>query len=291
MKAGQPRRLPGDDATIAGLAALAHAVIAANGTMTDLLSSTSQLARARATHVARADGGAARSNRPSPTVTTGQPRLWGWIVGLGMTASVVSAAVMYPPLRRIRLDPELAVPLMLTASVVAVVALAPAALIRPPARSAAATAVSVIVVVAMAIAVGYRVVVGTSGGTRYSEAQLQLWFVFAAVQLALLAVIAVRSRRATARGEAAVGVTWRGDPEWRRETARLRDYATDLARTRPSSPEVAADLTRRWESGLADAAGLPAEVLSEARAIGPIEWLVWAAYDGEIDVDHGARRP
>ncbi len=131
--------------------------------------------------------------RASPATAGG--RWWAWIAGAGMTSAVVSAAVMYPPLRRIRLDPGLALPIMVTASVVAVLALGAAAVVRPAARRTDAAIIATIVAVAMVAAIGYRAVVGTSAGTSFSEAQLRLWFALAVAQVVLLVIIAVRSPR------------------------------------------------------------------------------------------------
>lgn len=195
-----PLRLPGDDATIARLAARARAVIAADRSMTGLLTSTSSLARERAKRVAVAAVDAEKPQQQAAAPVPSQD-VWIWLAGVGIAAVVVSAAMMYAPLRGVRLDQAEAVPLMLTSSILAIVTLGAAALLRPPARdsSGSASVMSVIAAGALVVVIGYRTVVGTSGGTAYSAAQLQLWFVFAFAQLALLIVVALRARRAGAR--------------------------------------------------------------------------------------------
>ncbi|MCK6066231.1 MULTISPECIES: hypothetical protein [Microbacterium] len=291
VKRKPPLRLPGDDATIARLAARARAVIAADPSMTGLLTSTSSLARERAKRVAVAAVDAEKPQQQAATPVP-SPDVWIWLAGVGIAAVVVSAAMMYAPLRGVRLDQTEAVPLMLTSSILAIVALGAAALLRPPARdsSGSASVMSVIAAGALVVVIGYRTVVGTSGGTAYSAAQLQLWFVFTFAQLALLIVVALRARRAGARAKLAAGVNWRGDPEWRRETKRLLEYAATLARTQPDGTAAREDLRQRWEADLAETTDVPADVLAEARAIGPGGWLVWAAYDGEIDISAGGAR-
>lgn len=141
------------------------------------------------------------SGRGRASRATAGGQWWAWVAGIGMSSAVVSAAVMYPPLRRIRLEPGLALPIMVTASVVAVLALGAAAVVRPAARRTDAAIIATIVAVAMTVAIGYRAVVGTSAGTSFSEAQLRLWFALAVAQVVLLGTIAARSRRTLLIGE------------------------------------------------------------------------------------------
>ena len=134
--------------------------------------------------------GSARPGKAS----RGRVSIWAVLFGTGLIAAVVSAAVMYPPLRQIVLQPAIAVPLMAAGTGLAVLALAGALALRPPPDRAATGAIlSMIVAVAVMIAFVYRLVAG-SLGTPFEPALLAWWLVGAAVILVELATLAVRLR-------------------------------------------------------------------------------------------------
>ncbi len=125
----------------------------------------------------------------------------------------------------------------------------------------------------------YRALVGPeSEGMTVTATQLTVWFVATVLQLGLLLALVVvlrsRSRGAFTGGRRSGAPA--ADP---REARRLIDEAESLVRLdRPSSEQDAA-----WDSALGGLAASPA-VVSQARALGPVAWLVWAFYDGELDV-------
>lgn len=281
-----PVRLEGHDPEIVEVAQRAREVIARDAQFSrNVLPSIASLGRTRREHVS-----SAQQEVPAPTAQEPRPAsrsrqvVWSVVFGVGLLGATVSAALMYPPIRRIVLEPTMAVPLLIAATLTAFVALTVALVVRSSPRSAAAASVlAVIVALALVAAVVYRIAVGTTGGTSYTQEQLALWFAAAAVMLAELVLLIVKLRRTARRSEAAAGVRWKGDPDYRRESERLRAYAAELAASEPHDPSSRERLQGDWESELSSLTVAP-ETLQQARRLGPVGWLVWVAYDGEIDI-------
>ncbi|WP_127819583.1 hypothetical protein [Microbacterium sp. CPCC 204701] len=286
MAKPMPVRLDGHAREIVEVAQRAREVIARDAEFSrNVLPSIASLGRTRREHASSAQHGA-----PAPAAQQPRPAsrlrqvVWSVVFGVGLFGATVSAALMYPPIRRIVLEPTMAVPLLIAATLTAFVALAVALIVRSSPRSAAAASVlAVIVALALVAAVVYRIAVGTTGGTSYTQEQLALWSVAAAVMLAELVLLIVKLRRTARRSEAADGVRWKGDPDYRRESERLRAYAAELAAFEPDDPSSRERLHGDWESALSSLRVAP-ETLQQARRVGPVAWLVWAAYDGEIDI-------
>lgn len=282
-----PVRLEGQDHDIVKVAQLARAAIARDeGFSRSVLPSIASLGRTRREHVKTADSDvSAPSVAAPPQASPMRQTLWSVVFGVGLVGATVSAALVYPPIRRIVVEPAIAVPVLIAASIVAIAALAIALVVRSSPRSAAAASVlAVIVALAVVAGVGYRVVVGTSGGTPYTGEQLAWWFAAAALILVELTLLVIRLRRMARHAEASAGVRWSGSREYQRETARLHAYAKDLAATAPKDAPSRERLRADWDAALSSLDAVALQTLEQARALGPVAWLVWAAYDGELDI-------
>ena len=287
MTASEPTRLVGSDEDIVLLAERARVVIAEDRELAArVIPAASGLGRARREFASTRPAAGEQRKSAGPPDRTASVRgvIWAVVFGVGLVAAVVSAAVMYPPLRRITLEPSIAVPLMTVSTVVAVVALAAALILRAaPGQAGVGAILCAIVAVSVLIAVGYRLVVGVSGGTQYEPSQLAWWFVGAVVILVILVFLAVRLRRQSHRTDQEHGVNLRGDRVSRTEVRRLRAYAAQLADAEPATPEGRQVLAQSWRDDLQARPDLASETTAQALAIGPVAWLVWASFDGGID--------
>ena len=279
-------RLVGTDAEIRAAAVLASAVIAEDPERARrLFPGIGRLGYDRRAYVrALAHPGAGSGSEPGDEVQYARrgSAVWGVIVGVGLVGVLISAAVFAPPIRGFHADPELGIPAAAVGSIVAVIALTAAiALRRLPSRIAAYYALACAAVVAglTGLVVIYRALVGPeSEGMTVTATQLTVWFVATALQLGLLLTLVLVLRRRS-RGALTGGRRSGAPAADPREARRLIDEAESLVRLdRPSSEHAAA-----WESALGGLVASPA-VVQQARALGPVAWLVWAFYDGELDV-------
>ncbi|WP_143034041.1 hypothetical protein [Paramicrobacterium humi] len=253
-------RLQGGDGEVRAVAREALAVLRRDDARAGgILSGIERLARAR--RVTPTRGGA----------------VFFTLLGIGLVAAVVSGALAGPPGKRIMIDPATAVPALMAAGIVAVLALAAALArgIHRPVPSDAGVILSVIVALIVAGIAVYRLVVGPSGGTAaLPPSAYVLWLAGAAVIVMELVVIAGVLRRAVRSRDAAFA---RGRPD--REPS-LRAQAEELAqKDRALSVRTRAD----WEAALAELQSVPTATIEQARLLGPIGWLAWAAYGRRID--------
>lgn len=132
--------------------------------------------------------------------------LWGVLLGIGLTAALVSAVMLGPADRRnAYTDPALAISVALIAGTIAIPALLIVLMLRVPDLTSARTGETLAVLVGMvciAILV-FRLAVGTGDDRGFVDGDLGLWLPMNAVAVLLIAGIAIRSdlvrRRAIGR--------------------------------------------------------------------------------------------
>ncbi|MDD7962042.1 hypothetical protein [Microbacterium thalli] len=283
-------RLAGDDTAVVAVARAARDAIAVDRNLSNrLVPAVMRLARDRQAFIAVPPDAA--ESRPSPKATgsasgDSSREVWPWILGVGLLAVSASASMFLPPVRGVVVEVEIALPIVVVATALAVVLLPVAALLARRARTYPAyvgMVISAIVATILAAMAVYRMIVGTaSRGVPFSEEQLRLWFIAAGVMLIELVVLIVVLRRRHAAGavrarpRAIVAGRRRTDIELRREAARLASMT-------PRTAADAAAVERHWLDAIA-AIAPPPETLEQARRLGPVAWFVWTHFDGDIDV-------
>lgn len=284
-------RLAGDDTAVVAVARAARDAISVDRDLSNrLVPAVMRLARDRQAFIT-VPAAAEESRRPFPSVTGsvsgGSSReVWPWVLGVGLLAVSTSASMFLPPVRGVVVEVELALPIVVIATALAVVLLPAAALLARRATTYPAyvgMVMSAIVATVLAAMAVYRMIVGTaSRGVPFSEEQLRLWFIAAGIMLIELVVLIVVLRRRHAAGavrarpRAIVAGRRRTDIELRREAARLASMT-------PRTAADAAALERRWLDAIAAIAPQP-ETGTQARRLGPVAWFVWTHFDGDIDV-------
>lgn len=209
--------------------------------------------------------------------------LWSILVTLGLASTITFTWVLAPPVRGFSFETDVAQPVLVAAGVLSLVLL-----VLAVALDSFATAAQLGMAAVWAGTVGaisafvfvYRLVVGSSQGTALPPEQMAMWFGWCALLLALTIFPALSWRRRAHVAEARRGVSWRGDPDQRRDAKRVLDVARELAKKTSSGAVV----TVEWERSLAALPDVDAEAVAQARTLGPVAWLVWTVYDGEIDV-------
>lgn len=293
-------RLEGGDAEVVAVAEAAREAIAADRALANrLIPAVMRLARDRRDLVAAPRGAyellATSTARASLDGSSGR-HAWPWILAVALLAVNASASMFLPPVRRVIVEIDIALPTVVVSTAMALVLLPIVGLLARRARSYPAyvgMVTSTIVAAVLAAIVVYRMIVGTaSRGVPFSEEQLRLWFVASGILLIELIVLIrlFRRRRATGtepgRPRRVVDRHRRADGDLRREAARL-------AALKPRTRADAAALERRWAAAIV-ALDLPAKTEAQARRLGPVPWFVWTHFDGDIDVGrgthHGIRR-
>ncbi|MCT9818890.1 hypothetical protein N3K63_01175 [Microbacterium sp. W1N] len=280
-------RLIGEDGEVLTVARAAAAAITADRDLANrLLPAVRRLGQERRAFIAVREGEPAAAPRAASPAASSSDRVWGAVLTVALLAVVAAASMFLPPVRGVVVDIEVALPIVMIATPIAFVLLAVAALLArraSPYPAYVGMVMTTIVAVVLAALIGYRMVVGTaSRGVPFTEDQLRLWFVAGGILLVELVVVAVllaRRKGGTVPVPGAVAAA--GDR--RRDDRALRAEAARLAAFRPGGPADAAALAERWESALA-AADLPAATAAQARRLGPVAWLVWVYFDGDIDV-------
>ncbi|MCZ4068282.1 hypothetical protein O1W71_11425 [Microbacterium sp. H37-C3] len=283
-------RLAGDDTAVVAVARAARDAIAVDRDLSNrLVPAVMRLARDRQAFIAVPPG--AEESRPVPKATgsvsgDSSREVWPWVLGVGLLAVSTSASMFLPPVRGVVVEVELALPIVVIATALAVVLLPAAALLARSSRTYPAyvgMVMSAIVATVLAAMAVYRMIVGTaSRGVPFSEEQLRLWFIAAGIMLIELVVLIVVLRRRHAAG--AVPARPRAIAAGRRRThVELRREAVRLASMTPRTAADAAALERRWLDGIA-AIAPPPETGAQARRLGPVAWFVWTHFDGDIDV-------
>ncbi|HCJ48521.1 MAG TPA: hypothetical protein DHW40_04195, partial [Microbacterium sp.] len=275
----------GSDEEIIAVARAAQEAIAADrGLSNRLLPAVMRLSRERRDFVSGPRDEISVPRRPDLGTGT-HDRVWGTVLTFALLAVVTAASMFLPPVRGVVVDIEIALPLVIIATPIAAVLLVVVGLLArraSPYPAYVGMVMTVIVAVVLALLIGYRMLVGTaSRGVPFTQEQLGLWFVAGGillVELVALAVIFAR-RRGHAIGPARDAGA-RADRS--RDDKALRKEAVRLAAFRPDAADAAA-LSSRWEAALT-AADVSDETRAQARRLGPVPWLVWAHFDGEIDV-------
>lgn len=209
--------------------------------------------------------------------------LWSILVTLGLASTITFMWVLAPAVRGFSFETNVAQPVLVAAGVSSLVLL-----VLAVALDSFATASQLGMAAVWAGTIGaisafvfvYRLVVGSSQGTSLPPEQMAMWFGWCVLLLALTILPALSWRRRAHVAEARRGVSWRGDPDQRRDAKRVLDVARELAK-RTSSGAV---VTVEWERSLAALPDVDAEAVAQARTLGPVAWLVWTVYDGDIDV-------
>lgn len=122
--------------------------------------------------------------------------LWGVLLGVGLTAALVSAVMLGPADRRnAYTEPALAISVALIAGTIAIPALLVVLMLRVPDPTSARTGETLALlvgVVCIAILV-FRLAVGAGDDRGFVDGDLGLWLPMNAVAVLLIAGIAIRS--------------------------------------------------------------------------------------------------
>lgn len=128
--------------------------------------------------------------------------LWGALLGLGLTAALVSAVMLGPADRRNAFtDPALALSMALIAGIVAIPALLVVLMLRVPNLTSARTGETLAVLVGSVCAamLVFRLAVGAGDDRGFVDQDLAVWLPMNAVAVLLIAGIAIRSDLARRR--------------------------------------------------------------------------------------------
>nr|WP_274637708.1 hypothetical protein [Microbacterium bovistercoris] len=284
MVSNEPIRLTGSDDEIVAVARRAWRVVAADREARGLLPALDQLGRQRRAYMAGFAAptvAVAGSETAAPKGRPASSTAWYVLLALGLLAATVSAALAGPVMKRVTLEAATAVPVIFATLIAAVVLLAvalPAWLHRRPRSTGALTMVVVVGLIMVAVVI-YRFVIGPAGGTTdFTGSQLAWWHAGAIVvvlELAVLALLVRPARDAAPNADAG---------RLRDQGRRLRADAARLARTDASDA-----VGREWARELDTLADVPAATRTQAQELGPVAWLAWTFYDGELDVSAVAR--
>ncbi|GAB2698108.1 hypothetical protein BKA24_000941 [Microbacterium marinum] len=278
-------QLVGSDEEIIAVARAAPEAIAADrGLSNRLLPAVMRLSRERRDFVS-GPRDAIPVPRRSDLGTGSHDRVWGTVLTFALLAVVTAASMFLPPVRGVVVDIEIALPLVIVATPIAAVLLVVVGLLArraSPYPAYVGMVMTVIVAVVLALLIGYRMIVGTaSRGVPFTQEQLGLWFVAGGILLVeLVALAVIFARRRGSATSPARGADARADRS--RDDQALRKEAVRLAAFRPDAADAAA-LSSRWNAALS-AADVSDETRAQGRRLGPVPWLVWAHFDGEIDV-------
>ncbi len=278
-------QLVGSDEEIIAVARAAHQAIAADrGLSNRLLPAVMRLSRERRDFIS-GPRDAIPVPRRSDLGTGSHDRAWGTVLTFALLAVVTAASMFLPPVRGVVVDIEIALPLVIIATPIAAVLLVVVGFLArraSPYPAYVGMVMTVIVAVVLALLIGYRMIVGTaSRGVPFTQEQLGSWFVAGGILLVeLVALAVIFARRRGSATSPARGADARADRS--RDDQALRKEAVRLAAFRPDAADAAA-LSSRWEAALT-AAGASDETRAQARQLGPVPWLVWAHFDGEIEL-------
>ena len=285
-------RLSGDDDAVRAIGREAVDVLRARPQAASaLFARLWSLHQRRRAFVARA---AAQPVSPAPGVprmacSTGYRAVWGVLLGVGLTAALVTAVMFGPSDRKNAfLDPGVAVAVALVAGIVAIPFLLVVLLLRTPDAQSARAAETLAILVGLVCAglLVFRLVAGVDDGRGLSSADLSWWAPMTAVVVLLLIGIAIRSdvvRRSAASREGRVPAAGsRGDDL--RQMRRDAEWAASVQTDAPSKASWVAKL---------DALGdhVDPAATAQARTMTPAAWLAWMSYDGEIEILGVVPRP
>lgn len=230
------------------------------------------------------------SSRPAKS-SDASPRWWRWLwwtlLSLSLIGVCTAVAMFGPPGRKNRfIDPELAAGVAVPAFGIALVIGVLLLMLPLPsgARVRDGAAVAFVLSIFVGLAIGYRLLAGVSDTRGFTVEQLNVWFIGAVPLLLVLLAFAWRARR-FGRYEPSESIETNSN---RARTGRsLRRRAIQLAGMTPAVVTERAEVGQEWTARLdrlADRRGVPHNTLAQARELGPIGWLAWTHYDGEIDV-------
>lgn len=284
-------RLQGDDATVRAVAREAITVLRRQPT-SDLFSQLWALHDRRRRILAEIALDEELDDDPLPALGS-HPRssrrahrvVWGWLLGVGLTAALVAAVQFDAPTRRnAYASADADARLAMVAVVVAIALLLVTLLLKVPDPASARVGETVTVIVALPVAgiLAYRLVRGVHDRRGFTTEQLHWAIPALAVTLLLL-----------------VGIVARCDPVRRRKIAEPRirtrsvhtprpDVARELHRTaeRLATTTLDKEAHQAWKErlDLLRRRGWPEETIAQAASMTPAAWLAWLCYDGEIDI-------
>ena len=279
-----PVRLQGDDEDIVLVAQRARKAVEVDPQLArELLPGLSSLWRARQA-----------ANVPQPlepqAVAVEEERgralpgvLWSILAGLGLAAMLGFAWVLAPPVRGFSFATEVAQPVLVVAGTAALVLLLLVVTLDSLATAGQVGMAAVWAAIVSAISAFvfvYRLIVGSAAGTALPPQQMAMWFGWCLLLIAVALFLALRWRRRSHASEASRGASWRGAPDRRSDAKRVVGIARELAKKTSALPAV----TDEWERSLAALEDVEAETIAQAKTLGPVSWLVWVVYDGDIDV-------
>lgn len=271
----EPVRLIGTDEDVVALAVRARRVIMKHPEFAgELFPKVSRLALDRAACVEASAASAPAESQPASRSARG----WAWSLGIGLVAALLASSLMGPPMRGIILKTEITFPVAAALTALAIVTLALAWRLRPVPQHAFVGFLCTMLAVAMIVLLAvYRAIVGSSSGHPYTSTQVTLWLIGIGIVLVEFVLLLVQLGQAS--GGEVDTADGRGDG--RAQEDQLRESATELASAAPASDD---SLDTDWQVSLDRLAGVAPESVAHARELGPVAWLVWAAYDGDVDL-------
>lgn len=287
-------RFAGDEASVKAVAREAVQVLraqpqAASALFSRLWNLHQRRRRFVSAAATRSAGAAALPVAPVVSVR-GYRTLWGWLLGIGLTAALTAAVMLGPPGRKnAYMDPELAMSTALIAGAVAIPVLLIAFLLRvPDVQSARVGETSSVLVGLLCVAMlAIRLVLGTGDDRWFTAEDLAIWLPMTAVIALLIAGVTIRSDLVRRRDAApSTGARASVDPGDLRQMRRDAEWAA--ASSSPTATDKA-EWSRRLDA-LASA-GIDATTIAQARTLAPAAWVAWLAYDGEIDIAGVIPRP
>lgn len=224
-------------------------------------------------------GAGTSSARPQPATTkpSALTPLWWTALAVGVAATITGSAPMLPP--RHPQDPGLIMAIAPPAIALAAALLILAAILVPRAgRSATAVALGAMSGVFALGALAVNLFRGDALIDAGGPSGVAAWAIGATGVVVGSVVLVLRARP---RGDRSSSDDAAAGKAWRSAATELRGDAKRLLRRAPSDPAAQA----RWRIEIERLAPeLPAATIAQARELGPWTWLVWSAYDGEIDL-------
>lgn len=275
-------RLKGEDEEVVAIAVAAKRTVASHGDLQREL-----MPQLSALHVARREITTPHPQVQTPTAevdASGRGIVWTSLFAVNLVAAVVAVAMLSPLGPRTKwVDPDVAVQIAMPALIIATIAGVGALILRPArGRAAVATVLSSIVTILLAAVFLFRLI-GGGGDRDFTAEQLGSWLVGAGILLVVLIALTWRLDRLRRSDVLAEGGIPKGNREAQADARRVRESAVRAASLAPATAAARDELRQQWAHVLQQR-GARTEAVDQAADIGPVAWLVWAVYDGDLDV-------
>ncbi|MBY6060032.1 hypothetical protein ACLD0U_00540 [Microbacterium sp. 2216-1] len=214
----------------------------------------------------------------------GRGIVWTILFAVSLVAAVVAVAMLSPLGPRTKwVSPEAAVQIAMPALIIAAIAGVGALILRPArGRAAVATVLSSIVTILLAAVFLFRLV-GGGGDRGFTAEQLGPWLAGAGILLVVLIALTWRLDHLRRSDVFAEGGIPKGNREAQADARRVRESARRAAKLTPATAAARDELRQQWAHVLRQR-GARTEAADQAAEIGPVAWLVWTVYDGDLDV-------